>query len=495
MQLAEICLKFSQIESDYDVNSIKLNDEIVWPILRYCLWVDLVRPSPANQSFFQRFKTAPQQVSRLRHRLLSSVFEKDLLGSNQASGPTVACISWPNNLQFLPDQNLWIDRVFDPIIWSVDEKFSIEKLYASEPHFRQKLNIPAPSIFAALKIESPDLSNLKRHFDYFASCLQVSAEKIESRFNWAYKSYLQWRKSGTKLLQGNPQITVLCLSCWYYPASMGLIAAASSRGVLTVDVQHGKQGRHQAMYSWWTKIPCAGYTMMPDRFWCWGEQSCSHILCASPDRKNHQPFVGGNPWPTYYLNNFSDRSNKSQAASAKSKQILFTMQSPIASHTEPIPDFLIDHLRNPSVDDLFVTFRCHPNYIGCETYSESRLRDVPSERYRIDNSGRVLFDELQTHTHHMTAFSSCSYEAELFDRPTLLFGQEALTSYGAEIEEGRFSWTQGTSEDIDRFLCLQRTRGRSAKYSDVRPETATAAIEMLVETVADGSKLLDDTND
>ena len=59
---------------------------------------------------------------------------------------------------------------------------------------------------------------------------------------------------------------------WYSPAIMGLVATARIKGVVSIDIQHGKQGQYQAMYNGWNESRInSGYDQMPDYFWTWGE--------------------------------------------------------------------------------------------------------------------------------------------------------------------------------------------------------------------------------
>ena len=77
---------------------------------------------------------------------------------------------------------------------------------------------------------------------------------------------------------------------------MGIIAAARTQGIKVIDIQHGKQGKFNAMYSGWHHISIKeNYIMMPDYFWCWGEPSVNQILQSSSARRTHLPFVGGFP--------------------------------------------------------------------------------------------------------------------------------------------------------------------------------------------------------
>jgi hypothetical protein len=226
---------------------------------------------------------------------------------------------------------------------------------------------------------------------------------------------------------------------------MGLIVAAREHGVETVDVQHGKQGKLQAMYSGW-RIPADGYQMMPDVFWCWGRPSAEHILASSPDRKTHRPVVGGYPWLDYYRRHVSRVDTATRGGMGKC--VLVTTQPRQGDNVEPIPDFLVEFLSHAPQGVRFV-FRCHPNDRSGLEYCRRRLVALPSDLYEIDDGRSNLYDRMIAATHHITAYSSCCYEAGAF---TLLFGSDARTIYGDEIEAGIFSWTPGSANDLSLWL-------------------------------------------
>ena len=85
--------------------------------------------------------------------------------------------------------------------------------------------------------------------------------------------------------------------CYYQANSMACILAARGRGIRTVDIQHGQQGDYHGMYANWNKPPSGGYQLLPDIFWCWGEQSAERInRWSRPVWPTHKGIVGGNPW-------------------------------------------------------------------------------------------------------------------------------------------------------------------------------------------------------
>src|SRR5690606_27571948 len=273
-----------------------------------------------------------------------------------------------------------------------------------------------------------------------------------------------------------PALRTIYLTSWYFPDMMGLTAAARQRGIRVVDVQHGEQGRHQAMYSGWYDIPPgADYLPMPDNFWCWGQPSCRHLLASAPDRQTHRPFVGGFPWLDYYRTRLAEGIAGRGAQADGKRTVLVTMQPRHKANLEPIPDFLVDYLRSEPAQTRFI-FRCHPNdTLGWE-YCRQRLADIPPALFSVDTGKSNLYDQLLAATHHITAYSSCCYEASAFGVSTLLFGLDARAIYAEEIDSGEFAWTEGSTADLSAWLAAPASSpaGQQAATSGTYIESSLA---------------------
>ena len=59
-------------------------------------------------------------------------------------------------------------------------------------------------------------------------------------------------------------------------------------------------------------------------------------------------------------------------------------------------------------------------------------------------------------THHITAYSSCCYEASAFGIRTLLYGVDAKSIYANEIERHVFDWIYGSSKDLEQWLEMNK---------------------------------------
>ena len=344
----------------------------------------------------------------------------------------------------MPD-GFWFDRIVDPLLHLMNPDTLCRKYYLSQSTLEFNLSSPATLLSCLPTLNRFPLDQYYYFLESIASDAGVDSSNFISRVRQSVASFDRWYQFGNKFFGVRSQLKLIFVTSWYFPDLMGLIAAAHERGVKVVDVQHGKQGKLQAMYSGWN-IPKGGYEMMPDFFWCWGQPSVNHILQTSPKRDCHNPFIGGYPWIEYYQKYIFSPPMKT--LDPCKKFILITLQPPQGANSEPIPDFIL-HYMSKCPNNVHFIFRIHPNHSNGVSYCHHRLAAFSKDIFDIDDSSTNLYDTFMLATHHVTAYSSCCYEADVFNIPTLLFGVDALTIYKDEIKNGIFSWTIGALVDLE----------------------------------------------
>jgi hypothetical protein len=453
MSINRIFTSIVATERQIDLTALLWNNLDLWPLVRQLLWVELTT--------FKKHQAHPRK-SRLSFEIERFLEQRQKLFAATPIGIKKNAV----NTIFLSREvylqarieNLWIDRIIDPLMTLDSEVMIAEKFYVSGYDWQKRLFISGNPLYKSY-CHAPDIPiEVYQVLATIAKGFSLNSESFCAAFLRSLHEFLAWRKTGDKIFSERPHVRQVFLTSWYFPDMMGLTAAARARGIEVIDVQHGKQGRFQAMYSGWTRVPedSKGYEMMPDRFWCWGERSCSDILEASKDRKIHRPFVGGFPWIDFYKANLSMVASENPCRS--SRKVLVTLQPRNTLNPEPIPQFVIDYFGYNS-DTRFI-FRPHPNDHNAEEYIRERMRNIEGKSYEISDRRSNLYDQFAAVTHHVTAFSSCCYEAMVFGVPTLLFGQSASEIYSEEITSGLFHWTSGKKEDLDRWLEYDSNVGR-----------------------------------
>lgn len=446
-------------------SSVEWQSIDMWPLIRQSVWLELLSPADTMQ--------APQPstgVGRGALRGMARLLRKWRYARNlRPGGESVAFISRPVYLQRLPTGEMF-DRIVDPLVFAAGDGGAIAKYYVASLPERETMFYPARCLKRATWVEPPAMSEqVRAYLDRIADEAGLGGVHLRERYAEAFAAFVGWYQAACDFLAGRPHLRAIYITSWYFPDMMAITAAARARGITVVEVQHGKQGRFQAMYSGWTRIPDEGYRLMPDRFWCWGQASCEHILTASPARKVHRPFVGGFPWIDYYRQYISRVSVEHDPGAPAQRRILVTTQPVQGDNTEPIPDFLLDYMRADSTGLNLFVFRCHPNDRGGPEYCRRRLASLPAHLYSIDDGKENLYDRLLQSTHHITAYSSCCYEADAFGVPTLLFGQDARMIYSEEIDTGVFAWTHGSATELAGWLESASRRDAETPHSRPAP--------------------------
>lgn len=496
MRIEEVFAQIIELEERNIATDLTWSSFQVWPLIRYCVWVAIMSEDAVTLAAEQK-TTPPSFLSKIRDKSIGAPILANLkalvgilrlsladIKIPNASHAELMFISRPIYLQYLPTGK-YIDRVVDPLISLLSQGRKFEKLYTTMFENRGHLQFPAHVIWAR-KIRSPKVSKAHQTaLDKIAHLIGVEAAAFKTRYGQALHQFSTWFQRGEQLFALRPDLKKVYVTSWYFPDMMGLIAAAHKQGIHVIDVQHGKQGRYQGMYSGWTKIPSDGYRMMPDSFWCWGVPSCKHILTASPKRQTHIPFVGGFPWIDYYKQHVASSARaKTAALATKARRcVLMTMQALIPVNPEPIPDFIVEYLRSAPPDTYFI-FRCHPNDAPCSDYIKKRLAGVSPAGFEIDPGNSNLYDQFMISTHHITAFSSCCYEATAFGIPTLLFGEAASAIYAEEIASGEFNWTKGDINELKQWFETNNQRLNKDANIHVYIESSLVLAKTLVNQVS-----------
>lgn len=474
MRLEEAFNLIVELERRQIANHLAWNGISLWPLIRHCLWIELITdtaatPPPVSAPVWTR---SLRQFIRRGARYLRGWADFKV---PRRSDATQIFVSRPVYLQALPSGKLF-DRIVDPLLFALPPGHHAEKFYVSpwpgQAGLQHAARCLLPARTPASQIATKDQDSLTT----LAHAAGLDAASFFCRYAAALHAFCRWFETGARVFAGRPALRTIYLTSWYFPDMMGLTAAARQRGTRVVDVQHGKQGRHQVMYSGWYDIPPgAGYLSMPDSFWCWGQPSCRHILASAPDRQTHRPFVGGFPWLDYYRTRLAEGIAGRGAQADGKRTVLVTMQPRHKANLEPIPDFLVDYLRSEPAQTCFI-FRCHPNdTLGWE-YCRQRLADIPPALFSVDTGKSNLYDQLLAATHHITAYSSCCYEASAFGVSTLLFGLDARAIYAEEIDSGEFAWTEGSTADLSAWLAAPASSpaGQQAATSGTYIESSLA---------------------
>jgi len=437
MDLQEACEKIWKIEQEHDVNLYIAHGVHIWPIARMVLWKIFNR---FNQNGLTPLDLNP---SGDRLRKIVKFFAGPIWYIFQDYRISKCCKNKADVLFLSPEQYYTetIDgkrysRIIDPFFELVRERFSTLKLSYSTPGVEKKypsINLRFPSNFV-----SPDTQTrkiIKELSLLLSKLVGVRSDYLLSLIEQAFVEVYFFREKFIPILnQISPKM--LIQTCYYAPHNMGALWAASELGIPSVDVQHGKQGQFQGMFSYWGKIPNGGYAVLPTEFWNWGEKSAEHIMRWQPDRSTHKAVAVGFPWleKTKCL---LGTKTKPLGWPAGKKVVLITMQERIDSNG-PIPEFLVQIIKE--LDGFFWLLRPHFNAPETEKYAKQISANFSSEVVNVNDAMSFsVYQILEWSDYHLTSYSSVCYEAGFYNVPTGIISSIGLKMYKDEIENGIFN--------------------------------------------------------
>ncbi len=451
-----------KVEKDIDLSNLKWQRFDLWPLLRQCIWVELISTN-ANDEYKRKKNIFLRLFKMLNTFICILHFKVNELHRRNSEKIFISRAGYLQNIS-----NKYFDKIIDPLIFLLNGRNISAKYYISEIQRNLPMSYHGTVIPENFSFSQDDEA-IAEHKDIVyqvANLIGLNNKYIWKKYTNNFNQFNSWYRRGISIFNNKEKLKEIYVACWYFPDMMGICAAASKLGIETVDIQHGKQGKFQGMYSGWTIIPNEGYDLMPDLFWCWGKPSCNHILKDSPNRRKHFPFIGGFPWLRYYKQYLI---SDNLANSGKLIRVLVTTQPPQGDNEERIPKFIVKFLLSLDLDNMHFTFRCHPNDLKGYKYCKNRLKLIKPELYSIDIGESNLYDVINHSTHHITAYSSCCYEADAFNVPTLLYGEEAKNIYSEEIESGVFSWTNCKASELELWLNKTGLNDRNKPYSYIAP--------------------------
>lgn len=295
-----------------------------------------------------------------------------------------------------------------------------------------------------LKVYCFFLTRLKRknkHIESSIGCINRYLSKAFPGFKITsieISQYLIYLKLLTKYftkLFDKLGVSTIYQATYYDPVGLSINAAASQLNITTYCAQHGGQSRNNPAFGQWTHLPLEGYEMLPDIFLCWDKESAKAIDEWVFTTKHHKTQIRGYRWPELWKEErikYSGMSNLCRLA-AGSFNILYTMQPSVSIHSE-----MIEKMIKKFPERVNWWFRLHPRQSGSQ--EELDLQQM----YRNSNNIFILEASLEplpalmvNMDLHLTNFSSCVYEAMLFNVYTIFIHQMGQEYFDEIIQSGK----------------------------------------------------------
>ena len=478
----------TKIEENFDVNSLRYHNLHIWPWIRLSIWTQL--NNPQNNYLTAKSSTVNYYLDEQAINQINDL--------NKDENPDITFFSRSEDYTDKSNGKFY-NRHIDPIIDLIKKEVSFVKieLFNSQtektvPRFEDTAFLKNPVINPVKEgNEAFSISNFKsfqHHVEKISKAIVLNEFVFMEEINLlrCYSQYFE------KLFQAIGTRAVFFV-CYYYMIPMAIINACRELGIVSVDIQHGKQGKYHGMYSYWTNIPSCGYELLPDYFWCWGSESKINI---EKSRRNstdsHLPIVGGNQWLATWLEDKAEIFKKEIAQDFASKledkrKIILVSLQPFDERI-PLPEHVMETMRNSPSNWLWL-LRLHPLRRKDEGRIKELLIQKEIKNFEIHHSTvSPLYSILKAADHHVTYYSSVCYEALAFGVPTTIVDSSGLTLYEDYIKKGIFQYA-GTANDLLSFLKEEKNIGQLTEETPYI-ETKISVTKVALNTIMNKQRQL-----
>ena len=331
--------------------------------------------------------------------------------------------------EFLDGQRF--SRVIDALIEIINKKYSFIK-YSFRKNGMYKYESSKISIRPYIKYSDRKLfSNIYHYSELYSVKFNINKTSLFIDLLIVYLKVVSYKNVFLRLLS-NSSHKFGVTACYYNPEQMGMIWACKELKIPTIDIQHGKQGAFQPLYSHMSYIPKDGYRIVPDYFWNWGTRSVSDIMVHSQDRKHHKAIDVGNLWIDFAFNYYSRESPS--YISCFEKVILVTLQDHITGVENVLPCHLADQI-NSNKNFLWILVP-HPNYPMSRNSIYKFIDDHENCLNFRKFESSSLYEILHWVDLHITGYSSVVYESLYYNVPSGVWREEGLQIYEKDIKSG-----------------------------------------------------------
>jgi len=450
-----------EIEKNFDVNSLCYKNLCVWPWIRLMIVKHLGPRKP--------------KISATRQKQIDERYCNCTLPNRQQ----FAAMAQYKDIDYLffsyyVNHDVRIEGKYyapltDPYIELIKDKHTFLKVEMNTRFVKDTSPRYIPTVF---------LKTASRRFDYpfgadnitnFAHLQELvrslcGVEIYEGEIIHAVNRIEQHRYYFLDLLrQIRPRVVLFV--CWYCELAMGFIWACRDMGITFVDLQHGVT-LNSPIYEGWSRVPPDGYELLPDIFHVWGK-----AFKDSADKKrpagccHHATMVGGNAWMRKVIQAAPAVDGVNEAffeyLKQKEKIILVTLQQP-----KPLPCHLLEAMKCLPDDWLWLV-RCHPRFGKGESGNiADSLRSYGIFNFDVENATKQpLFLLLKYSHHHLTAYSTTSFEALLYGVPTTFFSSDGYYYFKEYIDAGFFNYAP-SADALVRHLSLDYDKTQVSKLGE-----------------------------
>jgi hypothetical protein len=477
---SKILTFLNNIEREIPVNSWKVGDRNIWPLIRITMSFDLFLLedfSPNNQ--ISKYRGFYSKFFKVIETTFAGIFNffKDFSNNDLSNSKIDVLYLINSSTRYYKLNNKWYNPFSDPF-YSLLNKASIKQRVIELtsdfqyriPRYRKSKLIQLDFFiiqFKALLLSKFSKIDFKK-FEGLEILNKNVKEKFseynkfdESYFNSRIIAFELYRKYYLRKLRKWQPRVIVCHG-FYSPDVLALISASKQLKIKTIEVQHGVQGKYHLAYSNWINIPEEGYELFPDVFWTWTQSEKKNIDSWLLNTTEHKAIVGSNPGLFILDRDGNDSSiGISNSISAflqtkpASKNIIFTVQAFFE-----LPDFLISIIRNNRSWNWWL--RIHPQYSDTKKPLIEKFESLKCTNVIIEEAGLFPLTELLKFMDlHITEFSSSVIEAKSLGVNSVVINDKGKNLYSEYIEEGNVIFADNETDLYNAIFKLTYNKNKN----------------------------------
>ncbi|WP_312992248.1 hypothetical protein [Achromobacter animicus] len=441
--LPQYMSEITNFAANYNVNTIKVGDESIWPYLRSHLVSQYIALNTRRNPHAAMTLT-PSRVSMggpenlpysLRSHFSAKYDVKELEEIPDGGGVDFLFFTFTNATEQVELEGKYFFRVTDSVYECAKNVGSTQKIEIIrsnsqgirkvKDYYHKPLLVFSPSMHTygySNKLE------FNRHLFSAAArylpSVEFGLESFEAVVDWEMST----RDFYVRLLK-KLRPRVICVPAFHMCPP--LISAARSLGISTVDIQHGIQVGWNPLYNDWNEAPAEGYKALPQYFMVWSRKEADNISRVFPWAK---PLVIGHTWLARQLKHGAALPPSIAAALRQAgPKILVAMQL----GTE-VPDWLREIIEEAPADATILV-RNHPKALKrFDSSSFGHFETKANVLCSKELDAALLVPILQATDAVISEGSSVSAEAKLFGATVFLCGETAQSNYAREVETGDY---------------------------------------------------------
>lgn len=457
----------NDIEQDFDVNSIQYKNLCIWPYLRYLI-VTRKMEQISGKTKYMKDGYKKKNINTFPITMIkNSLFKVKMLQKHIASIPKQRLRKC--DILFLSKSHERCEikngKWYNPYCDSFYDHFGdlhsvqhVELSHLSSPRFPAYHRCFYIDTYLWLAVEKNKLTSMGKRknelqafrihsfeefFDFLKST-SLFVEIAECDVVFRLERMFSLKKAFEEILiKADPKLFFIC--CYYHEVAFAAVLACSSKGVTSVEFQHGAQNDTNLFLTNWTSIPVEGYKLLPDFYWSWGKKSADRINKWAGRTSKHKAFVGGNLWLSKWKNdNFkTDNCPQYENINLFPKEFVHILIS-LQRWPDDFPDFMLEFIKTSPIYWQW-HIRPHPRHpLPHQTVTNLKAMHANVE---IDKCGKIplylLLDKIEL---HFTGFSTVAFEAALFRAPTFFYDKKAMDGHAEFIDNETFFYANTLDE-------------------------------------------------